>query len=650
MWSVDTPSQHDRFDRAGRRWKRRTRIGCLCMDFARRTAPKLVSGVHLTPKNRLLRQSNRLNQRQMTVFRRCTWLGFLVGAALLTTQRPATAQISDPITKSGKTIAINDWLQMPATLSGGRTRINFLREAPDGSNRLWINDLEGQLYSVDKSTKAITTYLNIEDLIEANGRQFIDTGGLSAGFVTFQFHPEFGKHGTPGYGKFYTVHLEDQLGSSPAPTFFESSTDIDKSLVLTEWTTSDHSASTYQGVYGVNTRELMRVATASHRPEHPMGDLAFNPNAQPGDDDYGLLYIAQGDYGVSSVGNLGLLGTPTSVFGSYLRIDPLGNNSSNGQYGIPADNPWANDGDPSTLGEVWTYGHRNGHRVYWDPEDGRLYSFDIGSDQGASSLEEVNLIRGGNNYGWVDREGTFVKNGPFGSIESLPANDASLGYEYPVAQWDQSEGNAIAGGIAYRGVDPELSGNLIFGDIVTGRLFYSSLDDIVAVDLDNSFNPSGDVNGDPQVATANISELTVVHNGVLKNGGLQEIVQASTGNNRVDLRFGWDSQQEIYILSKTDGWIRRLAITPLAGDYNQDGSIDAADYTVWRDSLNDSVVVGAGADGRADGVIDHEDYALWVANFGTSQNAVGTVVPEPGALMLLAIAAALRSTRQSRGT
>ncbi len=120
-----------------------------------------------------------------------------------------------PITKSGATIGIEDWLQMPATLGGSsRTRINFLREVPDSSNRLWVNDLEGPLYSVNKQTKQITNYLNLKTIIEANGRDFQQTNGLSAGFITFQFHPEFASN-----GKFYTVHLENQISGIPAPTF-----------------------------------------------------------------------------------------------------------------------------------------------------------------------------------------------------------------------------------------------------------------------------------------------------------------------------------------------------------------------------------------------------------------------------------------------
>ena len=47
------------------------------------------------------------------------------------------------------------------------------------------------------------------------------------------------------------------------------------------------------------------------------------------------------------------LGTP---LGKILRIDPLDNNSTNGRYGIPADNPFVEDNDPKTLGEIWLTG------------------------------------------------------------------------------------------------------------------------------------------------------------------------------------------------------------------------------------------------------------------------------------------------------
>ena len=78
----------------------------------------------------------------------------------------------------------------------------------------------------------------------------------------------------------------------------------------------------------------------------------------------------------------------------------------------------------------------------------------------------------------------------------------------------------------------------------------------------------------------------------------------------------------------------------LPGDYNDDGTVDAADYTVWRDSLNQAVERSTGADGNRDGLITAADYDLWKSNFGNTVAAAGgaartSSVPEPSALALL---------------
>ena len=52
----------------------------------------------------------------------------------------------------------------------------------------------------------------------------------------------------------------------------------------------------------------------------------------------------------------------------------------------------------------------------------------------------------------------------------------------------------------------------------------------------------------------------------------------------------------------------------LAGDYNRDGVVDAADYVVWRKTLGSDTELAA--DGSRNGVIDPADYELWRANFG----------------------------------
>jgi hypothetical protein len=79
-----------------------------------------------------------------------------------------------------------------------------------------------------------------------------------------------------------------------------------------------------------------------------------------------------------------------------------------------------------------------------------------------------------------------------------------------------------------------------------------------------------------------------------------------------------------------------LLVPSLRGDYNQNGVVDAADYVVWRNELEDG---GAGrADGNQDGEIDAVDYDLWKANFGkvADDNALNlSATPEPTTVLSL---------------
>lgn len=61
----------------------------------------------------------------------------------------------------------------------------------------------------------------------------------------------------------------------------------------------------------------------------------------------------------------------------------------------------------------------------------------------------------------------------------------------------------------------------------------------------------------------------------------------------------------------------------LPGDFNDDGIVNTADYTVWRDNLGGSFDLNGNGDesGGSAGVVDAADYALWKQNFGTSSAA-----------------------------
>ena len=75
----------------------------------------------------------------------------------------------------------------------------------------------------------------------------------------------------------------------------------------------------------------------------------------------------------------------------------------------------------------------------------------------------------------------------------------------------------------------------------------------------------------------------------------------------------------------------------LAGDFDDDGDVDAADYTVWRDHLGDPTDTPLNGNGNATVGVDQGDYDLWKASFGSSGSAAlaGVSVPEPGSLLLL---------------
>jgi hypothetical protein len=65
----------------------------------------------------------------------------------------------------------------------------------------------------------------------------------------------------------------------------------------------------------------------------------------------------------------------------------------------------------------------------------------------------------------------------------------------------------------------------------------------------------------------------------------------------------------------------------LFGDYNQNGVVDAADYSVWRGTLGDSVAPFSGADGDGSSQIDVGDYDIWRSHFGHTYSL--TPEPEP---------------------
>ena len=429
-------------------------------------------------------------------------------------------QIANPmpqkIETSGLTYQLEPFASIQRTSGvAPKARINMLRELPDGSGRMGVNDLRGLMWVLDHGLSSL--YLNLFDYFD----DFIHQPGKGTGFGAFAFHPDFLKNGL-----FYTAHSE-KANAAPADFSPFAYQHISLQWVVTEWQATSTSANTFEGTH----RELLRMDYPDVL--HGIQEITFNPTVSPGDPDYGLLYICVGEGG-SSINFLEEnIQTISSYLGTIFRIDPLGTNSVNGKYGYPADNPFV--GVPDALPEIWAYGFRNPHRICWDPAgDHRMLIADIGE----KNLEEVNIGLKGANYGWGVREGTFVYRRTSGRefVYPLPADDSIYGYTYPVAQFDHDEGLAIVGGFVYRGQQfPELTGNYIFGDIPSGRLFRVPVDSLQTGRL------------------ANIEEINL-HTAQGNATSLLKLV----GGDRVDLRFGVDADGEFYILTKGDGMIRRF--------------------------------------------------------------------------------------------
>jgi len=133
-----------------------------------------------------------------------------------------------------------------------------------------------------------------------------------------------------------------------------------------------------------------------------------------------------------------------------------------------------------------------------------------------------------------------------------------------------------------------------------------------------------------------LQPLLHVGSEVLIGSGLKEVhyVEAAppTSNGQVSLTVTFQDGSEAILL-----WNGVLQTAAPAGDYNGDGIVDAADYTVWRDSLGTSGSSLA-ADGNNNGKIDSGDYDVWRTNFGRTKGAGGganAAVPEPATLWML---------------
>ena len=450
------------------------------------------------------------------------------GADAQTTNDPFPDPI--PADEGVITVGVAEFASLPF-VDGEAPRMMRLVDEP-GTGRLFVNDMRGLVYTVSYDGGTVTEYL---DLTDARWDLDIEASRRERGFQSFALHPQFGVPGTPGYGKIYAY--TDTSNTAPPADFVPNGGSDAQDTILLEWTAADPSAAVYDGG---PPRELLRMEQPFRN--HNGGQLGFNPLAEPGGPDYGLLYIGSADGG-SGGDPLDLAQNLGSILGKILRIDPLGTNSANGQYGIPDDNPFANDGDPATLGEIYAYGMRNPQRFAWDERNGNLFMSDIGQ----SIVEEISLVPRGGNLGWNDWEGSFR----FISREAVSLVDprGETGLSYPVVEYGHPDPllqrrSMATGLIVYRDdTVPQLANLVLFGDGPSGEVFYFPADDL----------PEGG-----QAMRRVLFRDGAGARTLLQLVQKENVNQGRTAATRADVRIDTGPNGQIFLLNKHDGVIRRL--------------------------------------------------------------------------------------------
>ena len=476
------------------------------------------------------------------------------------------AQIADPlpvaVEKQGLTVRIHDVVRLPDTRrlhpadqevnAASWARVSFVRDRADGQR--FANDSRGLLYRLGDGANPVV-YADV-----AAAFPFAVFHRNQSGFIGFDFHPDFAQNGL-----FYTVHGERIEDNPGTPDFIPpgySALDVTSHGVITEWRASDPSAAQFEG----SRRELLRVGHVTINYSHPLGYVGFNPTSVPGDPDYGLLYTSGSDHGFSNgrgpnSENPAQTQRLDTIIAAILRIDPRSPSESSGakglgDYTIPPSNPFASDGDPATFGEIFASGFRNAHRLSWDLTDGTLFAADVGM----TSIEEINIVHAGGNYGWMTREGYWENgiNRSGGALNQLFGLPVSVldgrdkdGFIYPVAIYDHSDGQAVTAGFTYHGRIEALQGKFIFGDLVRGRLFAADVEAMKAAD-----------DGIPRTV-APVEEIQLyVRNadGDRIYVSLRELIERANGLTapRADMHLSRSGDGEIFVTSRQDGMIRML--------------------------------------------------------------------------------------------
>jgi hypothetical protein len=278
--------------------------------------------------------------------------------------------------------------------------------------------------------------------------------------------------------------------------------------------------------------------------------------------------------------------------------------------------------------------------IFADASDGLAFPNDIQFSPDGSKIYVANL--GAGRVAQFNTDGTSA-----GPSLSLPADSGGEASSMAFVSANELLVGAFAnGGVAVSDSGltsfstylvqptPTMSGatGLMVHDthVYVSGLFTSSIRrfDLTSGAIDSTWGISGV--GFPQ-------DLTVAPDG---NGFLAGILGFSNGSGSIS-RYAWDGTLiNTFASPSSNGFTEATAFvvvpTPLAGDFNNDGVVDAADYVAWRNASPTDTL----PNDLTPGVVDASDYNDWRANFGKSNlpsgaSLAGSNVPEPNNLLML---------------
>ncbi|MCX6872431.1 MAG: leucine-rich repeat protein [Verrucomicrobia bacterium] len=408
-----------------------------------------------------------------------TYLGCMLAGALALIAGAYGGQDVLPSIPKG-TIALN--LKQIAT---GLAAPDYAISPPGDTARLFVLEQKGQILILQNGRLLPTPALDIQSLVAPP--LVITNANDERGLLGLAFHPGFSTPISPGYRTLYTYNSQP-LGTGPTYVAPNGATQGYKNAI-NEWKVS---ATDPNVIDPLSRREV--ISFGKNANNHNGGTIAFGPD--------GYLYLGLGDGGnandvgfshLEPGGNAQNLSTP---LGKFLRIDPLlptltpgspNPASGNGQYRIPATNPFQVAGQ---VPEIYALGFRNPYRFSFDRLNGELILADVGQN----TVEEIDRVVLGGNYGWAIKEGDFLFNrttatGTVGTVGARSAG-SPVGLTDPISgpsgtlEYDHDDGISIIGGFVYRGsLMPELYGKYVFGDLALhtaptradARLFYADL-------------------------------------------------------------------------------------------------------------------------------------------------------------------------------